>query len=125
MVTTVATALAGLIGAAVVFMGVHAFFAPHAAAGFGIPGTPTEDPAFRSWLNVKSARDIASGLIILLVLAAGTPQLLGWLVLIATGIPVADGLIVLRAKGPKATAYGVHLATAAVMLVVSVLLLLG
>jgi hypothetical protein len=45
--------------------------------------------------------------------------------LAASGLPVGDALIVLRSKGPKATAYGVHAATAAVMLVSSVLLLVS
>jgi hypothetical protein len=45
--------------------------------------------------------------------------------LAAAGIPVGDALIVLRSGGPRATAYGVHAATAVVMLVISLLLLLG
>jgi hypothetical protein len=45
--------------------------------------------------------------------------------LAATGIPVGDALIVLRSNGPKAAAYGIHGATAVVMLVISVLLLVG
>jgi hypothetical protein len=43
--------------------------------------------------------------------------------LAATGIPLGDALIVLRSNGPKATAYGVHGATAVVMLAISVLML--
>jgi hypothetical protein len=34
----------------------------------------------------------------------------------ASIIPVGDAIIVLRGNGPKATVYGVHAATAAVML---------
>jgi hypothetical protein len=51
--------------------------------------------------------------------------LLGWFMLAATGIPVGDALIVLRDNGPRAAVYGVHGSTAAVMLVISVLLLVA
>ncbi|MFI7489098.1 DUF4267 domain-containing protein [Micromonospora echinaurantiaca] len=125
MLTNVATVLAGLIGVGVIVMGASAFWAPQAAAGFGIPDTPTEDRSFQAWLGVKAVRDIASGVFILILLANGSPHLLGWFMLAATGIPVGDALIVLRSNGPKAAAYGVHGATAAVMLAISVLLLVG
>lgn len=123
MLTTVATVLAGLIGAGIIFVGVLAFWAPQAAVGFGIPDTPAEDRTFRAWLSVKAVRDIASGLFVFVLLVGGTPHLLGWFMLAATGIPVGDALIVLRNNGPKAAAYGVHGATAVVMLAISVVLL--
>jgi len=125
MLVTIAEVLAAVVGALVVLMGANGLRAPRVAAGFGIPGTPTGDPAFRSWLAVKSVRDAAIGLFIFVLLAGGTPHLLGWFMLAATGIPVGDALIVLRSGGPKATAYGVHAATAAAMLVISLFLLLG
>jgi hypothetical protein len=117
------TVLAGLIGAACVLMGVNELVRPQAAAGFGIPGTPAGDPTFQAWLSVKAVRDMAAGLSIVILAFAATPHLLGWLLLAAALIPVGDAVIVLRSKGPKAIAYGVHAATAAVMVVVSVLLL--
>jgi Domain of unknown function (DUF4267) len=123
MLTNVATVLAGLIGVGIIFVGVLVFWAPQAAIGFGIPGTPIEDRGFQAWLTVKGVRDIASGLFIFVVLAGGSPHLLGWFMLAATGIPVGDALIVWRSNGPKATVYGIHGATALVMLVISVLLL--
>ncbi|GAB2955418.1 hypothetical protein GCM10027280_49830 [Micromonospora polyrhachis] len=52
---------AGLIGVGIIFMGAYAFWAPQAAAGFGIPDTPVKDPNFQAWLSVKAVRDIASG----------------------------------------------------------------
>lgn len=125
MVVTVATVLAALLGAGIVFIGVNAFRAPRAAAGFGIPNSQVDDPTFRAWLSVKAVRDIATGLFLFLLLAAATPDLLGWYLLVAALIPVGDALIVLRSKGPKAIAYGVHAATAAVMIVVGVLLVVG
>lgn len=70
-------------------------------------------------------RDIASGLFIFILIIGATSDLLGWFMLAATLIPIGDALIVLRSKGPKAIAYGVHASTALVMLAISVLLLVG
>jgi hypothetical protein len=125
MLTNVANVLAGLIGAGIIVIGALALWAPQGAAGFGIPGTPTEDRTFHAWLSVKAVRDIASGLFIFILLAGETPHLLGWFMLAAACIPLGDAVIVLRSNGPRAVAYGVHAATAAVMLVISVLLLVG
>jgi len=125
MLTIVANVLAGLIGAGIMIIGVRALWAPQAAGGFGIPDTPTEDPNFRAWLSVKSVRDIASGLFIFILLAGASPHLLGWFMLAAAVIPMGDALIVLRSKGPRAAAYGIHGATAAVMVAISVLLLVA
>ncbi|MEV1177915.1 DUF4267 domain-containing protein [Nonomuraea sp. NPDC049784] len=125
MLSNIATVLAGLIGAGIIFMGARAFWAPQAAVGFGIPDTPTEDPSFHAWLSVKGVRDIASGLFIFILLAGGTTHLLGWFLLAASAIPVGDAVIVLRSNGPKTAAYGIHGATAVVMLAISVLLLVA
>jgi hypothetical protein len=125
MLINVAYVLAGLIGAGIIFIGAHVFWAPQAAVGFGIPDTQTEDPNFQAWLSVKGVRDMASGVFIFVLLVAATPQVLGWFMLAATGIPVGDALIVLRSNGPKAAAYGIHGATAVVMLAISVLLLVA
>jgi hypothetical protein len=125
MLTTIASVFAGLIGAGIIVIGALGLWAPRFAAGFGIPNTPTEDRSFQAWLSVKAVRDIASGLFIFIMLVGATPQLLGWFMLAATFMPVGDALIVLRSKGPKATAYGVHGATAAVMLAISVLLIIA
>lgn len=125
MLTTTATALAGLIGLGVIVLSARAFWAPQAAAGFGIPDTPTEDRAFHSWLSVKAVRDIACGLFIIVVLAGASPTLLGWAMLVAASIPLGDAVIVLRSNGPRSAAYGVHGTTAVVMLGISLLLLVA
>ncbi|MFD5555025.1 DUF4267 domain-containing protein [Streptomyces sp. NPDC127068] len=125
MLTNVAYVLAGLIGAGIVFIGARTLWAPQAAVDFGIPGTPTEDRTFRAWLSVKAVRDIAAGLFVFVLLLGATPHLLGWFLLAATVIPVGDALIVLRSNGPKSAAYGIHGATASVMLTISLLLLLA
>ena len=125
MLTIIGSVLAGLIGAGIFFIGASYFWAPQVASGFGIPRVPVSDPSFQSWILVKGVRDIASGLFIAVLLANGSAHLLGWFILTAAVIPVGDALVVLHSKGPKAAAYGIHAATALVMVVISVLLLAG
>jgi hypothetical protein len=125
MLTTIATVLAGLVGLFGLFLAANVFRSPAAAAGFGIPGTPVTDHTFQAWLRVKAVRDLATGLLVLVALVAGPPDLLGWLILTAAVIPVGDALIVLRSNGSRATAFGVHGATAAAMIAVGALLLVG
>jgi hypothetical protein len=52
-----------------------------------------------------------------------TAHPLGWSMLAASIIPIGDGAIVLRHGGCRAVAFGVHGVTAAVMLIISGLLL--
>ncbi|GAA4869903.1 DUF4267 domain-containing protein [Pseudonocardia benzenivorans] len=125
MLVTVANVLAGLVAAGIIVIGARVFWAPRAAAGFGIPHTPTEDRTVQAWLTVKGVRDMACGLFVVVLMLTATPHVLGWFMLAAAAIPVGDGLIVLRSKGAKAVAFGVHWGTAAVMVVISVLLLLS
>ena len=47
---------------------------------------------------------------------------MGWFELAASTIPIGDAIIVLRSNDPKATAYGVHGATAVVLLATAALL---
>ncbi|MDD9378551.1 DUF4267 domain-containing protein [Streptomyces sp. ZAF1911] len=124
MLTTLATVLAGLLGAALIAMGAMVFAKPQNAAGFGIPDTPVDDPAFRSWLHVKGAREIVCGVFVFVLMLVAPTSVLGWYVLTFAVMPIADAVIVLRSGGPKATAYGVHAATALVMLVTGLGLLL-
>lgn len=108
--------LSGLLGLGIIFIGTRFLLAPRAAsASFGIavaPGNGSADP----YLSVKGVRDIASGFVVFILLAAGESRLLGGFMLAASIIPVGDAIIVLRRNGPKATAYGVHAVTAVVML---------
>ncbi|WP_327304859.1 DUF4267 domain-containing protein [Streptomyces sp. NBC_01298] len=124
MLTTLATVLAGLLGAALVAMGAMVFAKPQNAAGFGIPDTPVDDPALRSWLHVKGAREIVCGVFVFVLMLVAPTSVLGWFMLTFAAMPVADMLIVLRSGGPKATAFGVHAATAAVMAATALGLLL-
>ncbi|MFJ7270079.1 DUF4267 domain-containing protein [Streptomyces sp. NPDC099050] len=124
MLTTLATVLAGLLGASLIAMGAMVFAKPQNAAGFGIPDTPVDDPAFRHWLHVKGAREIVCGVFMFVLMLVAPVSVLGWYVLTFAAMPLADMLIVLRSGGPKATAFGVHAATAAVMVATAIGLLL-
>src|SRR5262249_25868133 len=72
----------------------------------------------------KGIRDIASGLFVAILMACGSAHVLGWLMLAATLIPVADAVIVLHQGGSRTVAFGVHGGTAVAMLIISGLLLI-
>jgi hypothetical protein len=123
MTTTIAYTLTGLIGAGIIFIGARFILAPRtAAAGYGVQ-PDLDQPSAGAYLSVKGIRDIASGLFIFILMAAGATHLLGWVILAATIIPIADATIVLAHDGRKSIAFGVHGLTAAVMLITSALLL--
>ena len=69
-------------------------------------------------------RDIASGLFAAMLIACGSAHALGWFMLIATLIPIADAVIVLHQGGRRTVAFGVHGGTAVAMLIISGLLLI-
>jgi hypothetical protein len=123
--TTVAYTLAGLIGAGIIFIGARFIVAPRvAAAGYGVE-PDLDQRSVRAYLSVKGVRDIASGLFVLVLIAAGATHLLGWVILAATIIPLADATIVLGSGGRTSTALGIHGLTAVVMLITSALLLIS
>ena len=123
--TKIGYGLSGLLGAAIIVIGARFLVAPEAAAaGYGI-ANPQRGPAEDPYLAVKGVRDIASGVVAFVLLATGNPHVLGRYLAAASIIPIGDATIVLRHDGPKATAYGVHGTTAAVMLGTAALLLSG
>lgn len=125
IVTTIGYVLAGLLAAAIIFIGARFLVAPRvAAAGYGVSPDVDQD-AVRAYLSVKGVRDIATGLFVIILMVAGATHLVGWVMLAATIIPLADATIVLRSGGSKSTAWGVHGVTAAVMLVTTALLLVS
>ncbi|MBV8754370.1 MAG: DUF4267 domain-containing protein [Hyphomicrobiales bacterium] len=122
--TTVGFYLSGVIAAGIIFIGSRFLWAPSsAAAGYGVPaGT---EPHSRAYLSAKGIRDIVSGLFLAILMVFGSANALGWFMLAATIIPIADGMIVLQQGGSRAVAFGVHGGTAAAMLIISGLLLFG
>ena len=110
--------LSGMIALGIIIIGARFFVAPHAAAAaFGVPVSP--DARWDAYLSVKAMRDIASGLFIAILMINGSLHLLGWFMLAATIIPLTDAMIVLGHGGTKASAFGIHGATAGVMLIIS------
>ena len=122
LTTDIGYVLAGLTGLGIIFIGARFLIAPTAAsASFGI-AVGRDDGNAGAYLSVKGVRDIVSGLIAVILLAARMPHVLGWFELAASVIPIGDAIIVLRHGGPPAIAYGVHGATAAVLLATAALL---
>jgi Domain of unknown function (DUF4267) len=124
MIDAIGFWLSGAIALGIVLIGARFFLAPYAAAvAFGVPVRP--DANWDAYLSVKAIRDIASGLLTAIVILNRSAHLLGWFMLIATIIPLTDAAIVLRHGATRTTAFGVHGVTAAAMLIISGMLLLG
>src|SRR5262249_50549759 len=105
-VTTIGYALAGLIGVGIVFIGARFILAPRAAAaGYGVQ-PDLGQPSVGAYLSVKGVRDVASGLFVFILMAAGATHLLGWVILAATIIPFTDATIVLGHGGSRSIALG-------------------
>ena len=122
---TIGYILAGLIGAGIIFIGARFILAQRvAAAGYGVQPDLSQR-SVGAYLSVKGVRDIASGLIVFSLMAAGATHPLGWMILAATIIPIGDAIIVLGHGGTKSIAFGVHGVTAVVMLITSALLLIS
>ncbi|MGB6752409.1 MAG: DUF4267 domain-containing protein [Xanthobacteraceae bacterium] len=116
--------LSGVIALGIIIIGTRFFVAPHpAAAAFGVPVSP--DAHWDAYLSVKAISDIVSGLFIAILMIDGSLRLLGWFMLAATIIPFTDAMIVISHGGTKASAFGIHGATAGVMLIISGVLLLN
>ena len=105
----IAYALAGLIAAAILFLGARFWLAPAtASAAFGIADSPPPSIGLTAWLSVKGTRDIASGLFVILLMSSGSQRLLGEFLLLASLIAFGDMATVLRSGGSRALAFGMH-----------------
>ncbi|BBY21641.1 DUF4267 domain-containing protein [Mycobacterium stomatepiae] len=121
--TLIGYPLAGLLAAAIIFIGARFLVAPRvAAAGYGVL-PDLDQPGAGAYLSVKGVRDTTTGLFVFILMAARATHLVGWVMLAATIIPLADAAIVLRNGGSRSIAWGVHGGTAAVMLITTALLL--
>ena len=130
MLTTIASIVSGVIGIAIILIGVRFLLAPQAAAaGYGVPAGPpgVQVPAGGPypWLYVKGVRDVVSGIFIFILLANQAPHLLGAFMAAASIIPLGDAVIVLRNGGTRAIAFGIHGATAVLALAASAALLIA
>jgi Domain of unknown function (DUF4267) len=122
--STIGSGLAALTGAGIIAVGARFLLDPTgAAAGFGIPSWPHGQAA--GYFDIKGVRDIASGLVVLTLLATRQRRALGSVMLVYALIPAGDAITVLTHGGPAATAFGVHGSTSVAVLLAGCLLLTG
>ncbi|MFI5848629.1 DUF4267 domain-containing protein [Micromonospora chalcea] len=121
MLTPVAYGLATVLNLFIVLIGARFLLAPRAAAaGYGVPAAEgTGDPAY---LTVKGLRDLTYGLVGLALIAFTSADAVAWFMLVVALAPLGDTVIVLRHGGSRAIAFGIHFATAVVVLVSAALL---
>ena len=118
MLIPIAYGLAVLLNLGILFVGLRFLFTPWAAAvGYGVPAK--QDIAY---LRIKGVRDSTYALVGLALLAFVGAPAEAWFMLVVALAPIGDMVIVLRHGGTKAVAFGVHLATAAVVLLDAALL---
>ncbi|WP_406121799.1 DUF4267 domain-containing protein [Streptomyces sp. NBC_00989] len=121
--TITAYTLAVVLDLFCLFLGYRFLFQPaSAAAGYGVPADPAGDAG--AYLTIKGLRDGTLGLVGLAVLVFVGVDAEAWFMLCVALVPLGDTLIVLRNGGKKAVAYGIHFATAVVVLISAVLLFL-
>ncbi|WIE74080.1 DUF4267 domain-containing protein [Curtobacterium sp. MCJR17_020] len=104
----------------VLFIGARFIVAPRiATAGFGV----AEDRR-RAFTSIKGIRDITSGIVPLVVLAVAGPHAFGWALLASVITPIGDAIIVATNGGVLVQALSVHGATAAVLILAGIALVL-
>lgn len=72
---------------------------------------------------MKGLREIACVVFVFVLMLVASTSLLDWYVMALAAIPAGDAVVVLRSGGPKAAVFGIHGATAVVMLVTCIGLL--
>lgn len=118
MLTTTAYGLAIALDLLILFIGLRFLFVPwKAAAAYGVAAKQD-----RAYLTIKGIRDSGYGLVGLALLAFVGVQAEAWFMLVVALVPLGDTLVVLRNGGTKAVAFGIHFATAVVVLISAALL---
>ncbi|MFE5817126.1 DUF4267 domain-containing protein [Streptomyces sp. NPDC056479] len=121
--TVTAYTLAVVLNLFCVFLGYRFLFQPASAAtGYGVPARPDGDAG--AYLSIKGLRDGTFGLMGLALLFFVGARAEAWFMLAVAIVPLFDTLIVLRHGGAKAVAFGIHFATAVVVLISAALLFL-
>jgi hypothetical protein len=112
--TVAAYTLAAVLDLFVLFIGARFLLQPlPSAAGYGVPAKPDGDPAY---LAIKGLRDATFGVLGLVLLAFANTHAEACFMLVVALVPLGDTAIVLRHGGTKAAAFGIHFATALVVL---------
>lgn len=113
--TVTAYTLAIVLNLLILYIGASFLLRPRlAAAGYGVPAKPDGDAAY---FEIKGLRDGACGVVGLALLAFAGAEATAWYMVAISVVPFGDTLIVLRHGGTKAVAFGIHFATAIVILV--------
>jgi hypothetical protein len=100
--------------------GLQFLFTPaEVAPTFGFAHWPTGEAA--DFLSVKGVRDLGLGVSMAVLLAIRERRALGWFLLCTALIPIGDGSLILIHGGSAATAFSVHYATAAGVIVTGLL----
>jgi hypothetical protein len=86
-----------------------------AAAGYGVPADPRGEAG--AYLSARGLRDGTFGLACLAVLVFAGARAEAWFMVSVALVPLLETLMVLRHGGPKAVAFGIHFATAVVVLI--------
>ncbi|MEU2620082.1 DUF4267 domain-containing protein [Streptomyces sp. NPDC007157] len=121
--TVTAYTLAVVLDLFILFIGARFLLQPKASAvGYGVPADPNGDAS--AYLAIKGLRDGAFGVIGLALLAFAGARAEAWFMLCVALVPLFDTVIVLRHGGTRAVAYGIHFATAVVVLISAALLFL-
>ena len=115
--------VAWLVSLGIIFVGVRYLTNPRTMApSFGLP-LPEEGTNIAWWLRLKGVRDVTSGVLTLAVMAWAGHRALGIVLLAEALIPLGDMSNILAAKGSTRHAFGIHGATAALMILGAIPLL--
>ncbi|GLY30472.1 DUF4267 domain-containing protein [Kineosporia sp. NBRC 101731] len=118
-VTALVIAILGCV--AIIVIGTRFLLLPRQTTlDFGVPAD-----SLRALTAIKGARDITSGVVLLVIWAATGSTPFGWGLIAAALTPVADAVIVVTNGGKLSTALGIHGITAAVLVVAGLVLALG
>lgn len=113
-------AVALLVAVAIIAIGILYLVSPRTATrSFGLP-LPEPGTNVAWWLRLKGVRDVASGLLVLALLAWGGSQVLGVALSVQALIPIGDMSLILAAKGSVRRALGIHGSTAALMIAAAI-----
>jgi hypothetical protein len=114
MLAAAASGLAIVLNLFIVFIGARFLLAPQAAAaGYGVRAQVGREDAY---LMTKGLRDFTYGLVGLALLAFAGMRAEAWFMLVVAIVPLGDTWNVLRHGGTKAVAFGIHFATAVIVL---------
>ncbi|MEV4627302.1 DUF4267 domain-containing protein [Micromonospora sp. NPDC049523] len=117
MLNVIAYGLAIVLNLFIIVVGIRFFAVPQAAAaGYGVPAQPN------AYLTVKGLRDTSYGILGLALVAFADARAVALFMLVVALAPLGDTAIVLRHGGTRAVAFGIHFATAVVVLVDAALL---